>query len=108
DAIISDGKSRLGHVGNALFYSKEYYRSAREHLATGGLMIQWMPLEEIPNDLRTIVRTFMGVFPHAYLWIAQNSCFLVGTEQPLVLDLAQMQRVLDAPATADLRRHGWR
>ncbi len=108
DAIISDAKSRLGQAGNALFYSRDYYARAREHLAPGGIMIQWMPLEEIPQDLRTIVRTFLMVFPHGYLWFGHESLFLVGMEQPLILDLPRIQRSLDAPETADLRRHGWR
>src|SRR5205823_6171242 len=33
---------------------------------------------------------------------------MVGQDAPLQLDLAQAQRVLDAPETAGLRRHGWR
>jgi spermidine synthase len=108
DAIVSDGKSRAGHAGNALFYSQDYYRSARDHLAPGGVMIQWVPLDVPPEDLRTILRTFIRVFPDTYVWIAQSSCFLVGLDRPLVLDLAHAQRVLDAPESADLRRHGWR
>ena len=71
-------------------------------------MIQWMPLEEVAEDLRTIVRTFMGVFPHAYLFVAHDSSFLVGMEEPLALDPSGMQRELDAPAAANLRRYGWR
>ncbi|HZR11372.1 MAG TPA: fused MFS/spermidine synthase [Myxococcales bacterium] len=108
DAIISDGKSRLGQAGNALFYASEYYESARRHLAPRGLMIQWMPLEEVAADLRIIVRTFMAVFPHAYLFLAHDSAFLVGMEEPLTFDLPALQRELDAPAVADLRRYGWR
>lgn len=107
DAVISDGKSRSGHAGNALFYSEDYYRSARRHLAQGGTMIQWVPLDVPGEDLRTIVRTFDGVFPYAYLWLGPESCFLVGRKEPLVLDRAHVQRVLDEPATASLRRHGW-
>src|SRR5207248_1593150 len=108
DAIISDGKSRLGQAGNALFYAQEYYRNARRHLAPGGLMIQWMPLEEVPEDLRIIVRTFMREFPHAYLFLAHDSAFLVGMEEPLAIDLPALQRELDAPAAEHLRRYGWR
>jgi spermidine synthase len=108
DAIVSDGKSRLGEAGNAAFYSQDYYLSAREHLVEGGLMIQWMPLEEVPEDLRTIVRTFMSVFAHAYLWMGHSSLFLVGMKEPLRLDLDQIQDVLDAKETAGLRRYGWR
>jgi spermidine synthase len=108
DAVISDGKSRSGHAGNALFYSEDYYRSARRHLAAGGLMIQWVPLDVPGEDFRTIVRTFAGVFPYVYMWLGPESCFLVGRKQPLILDREHMQRVLDEPATASLRRHGWR
>ena len=108
DAIISDGKSKSGHAGNALFYSDEYYRSAREHLAPGGVMIQWVPLDVAPADLRTIIRTFMGVFGHTYVWLGQDSCFLVGLDRPLILDMAHAQRILDAPEARHLRRHGWR
>ncbi|HWE24223.1 MAG TPA: fused MFS/spermidine synthase, partial [Myxococcales bacterium] len=108
DAIISDGKSRLGQAGNSLFYSQEYYRNARRHLERGGLMIQWMPLEEVPEDLRIIVRTFMAEFPHAYLFLAHDSAFLVGMEEPLAIDLPALQREMDSPAAADLRRYGWR
>src|SRR5438477_273644 len=108
DAIISDGKSRLGQAGNALFYARDYYQSARRHLLPAGLMIQWMPLEEVAEDLRTIVRTFMGVFPCAYLFVAHDSYFLVGMEEPLALEVAELQRELHAPAVADLRRYGWR
>jgi spermidine synthase len=108
DAVISDGKSRSGHAGNALFYSEDYYRSARRHLAAGGLMIQWVPLDVSAEDLRTIVRTFAGVFPVSGMWLGPESCFLVGGTEPLVLDRAHVQRVLDEPATASLRRHGWR
>jgi spermidine synthase len=107
DAIISDGKSRAGHAGNAVFYSEDYYVSARDHLADDGVMTQWVPLDVTPDDLRTIVRTFTRVFPHAYLWLGPKSCFLVGLKKTLLLDLAHAQRVLDAPAAAGLRRHGW-
>ncbi|WP_242344651.1 fused MFS/spermidine synthase [Anaeromyxobacter terrae] len=108
DAIISDGKSRSGHAGNALFYSSDYYRSALDHLAADGTMIQWVPLDVEPDDLKTIVRTFTSVFPHAYMWLGEGSSFLVGTKQALTLDMAHVQRVLDAPETEDLRRYGWR
>lgn len=108
DAIIADEKSRSGHAGNAVFYSDDYYRLCRSRLAPGGLMIQWVPLDVPEAELQTILRTFFNVFPHAYLWLGFDSVFVVGTEQPLVLDHPHMQRVLDAPAAAGLRRYGWR
>jgi spermidine synthase len=107
DAIISDGKSRSGHAGNAVFYSEDYYLSARDHLAEHGVMAQWVPLDVTLEDLQIIVRTFSSVFEHAYLWLGPRSCFLVGMKHPLALDLEAVQRALDAPATAALRQHGW-
>jgi spermidine synthase len=108
DAIVSDGKSQLGEAGNSTFFSTDFYRAARDHLASGGTMIQWMPLNEEPRDLRTIARSFMGTFPHSYLWLGQNSLFLVGRNAPLAVDLERIQEELDGPATEHLRRHGWR
>jgi spermidine synthase len=108
DAIVSDGKSQLGEAGNSTFFSTDFYRAARDHLAEGGTMIQWMPLNEEPRDLRTIARSFMGTFPHAYLWMGQNSLFLVGRNAPLTLDLDRIQDELDGSPTEHLRRHGWR
>ncbi|HZY05847.1 MAG TPA: fused MFS/spermidine synthase, partial [Anaeromyxobacteraceae bacterium] len=108
DAVISDGKSRSGHAGNALFYSLDYYRSAREHLTPGGLMIQWVPLDLPGEDLRIIVRTFLRAFRFAFVWLGPDSCFLAGTEEPLVLDRQRIDRELAGPATLGLQRHGWR
>lgn len=108
DAIVSDGKSRSGHAGNAVFYSRDYYQAARVHLAAGGLMVQWVPFDVPAEDLQIILRTFMGVFRHSYVWMGHDSCFLVGSSQPLVLDVPHIRKVLNDPATADLRRYGWR
>lgn len=107
DAVISDGKSRSGHAGNALFYSEDYYRLALEHLAPDGVMLQWVPLDVAPDELEIIVRTFTRVFPHAYVWLGPESCFVAGLRRPLALDLARVQRALDDPSVEHLRRHGW-
>jgi spermidine synthase len=108
DAIVADAKSRSGHAGNALFYSADYYRACQDHLASDGLMIQWVPLDVPPAELPTIVRSFTAVFPYVYVWVAPPlSSFLVGTNEPLVLDLPYIDRMLADPAAANLRRYGW-
>ncbi|MBD3237598.1 MAG: tetratricopeptide repeat protein, partial [Candidatus Eisenbacteria bacterium] len=109
EAIISDAKSRTSHAGNALFFSLDYYELCHEHLARDGVMIQWIPLNVPTSELPIILRSFAVVFPHTYVWVdPPASCFLVGTKEPLVLDLPHVQTVLDAPATENLRRYGWR
>jgi spermidine synthase len=107
DAIISDAKSRTTHAANATFFSLDYYRLGREHLTPHGLMIQWIPLDLPPEELSTILRTFLHVFPYGYVWVAPpQSLFVVGSEQPLTLEPARVREVLEAPATANLRRYG--
>jgi spermidine synthase len=109
DAIISDAKSRTKHAANATFFSSEYYRLCREHLSPGGLLIQWIPLNVPPSELGTILRTFRGVFRHLYVWIAAPySCYLVGVEEPLVLDASSIRRVLSETHAANLKRYGLR
>jgi len=109
DAIISDAKSRTKHAANATFFSSEYYRLCREHLGPDGLLIQWVPLNVPPSELRTILRTFDGVFRYTYVWIAAPySCYLVGVEEPLVLDANSIRQVLSESHTANLQRYGLR
>jgi spermidine synthase len=109
DAIVSDAKSRTKHAANATFFSADYYRLCREHLASGGLMLQWLPLDVPPRELRTILRTFGSVFANVYVLVgAPGSCFLVGSEEPLVVDTGHVARLLGEPATEHLRRYGLR
>jgi spermidine synthase len=108
DAIISDAKSRTTHSGNSAFFSRDYYRLCRSRLGTGGLMIQWVPLDVAERELRTIGHTFLDVFPHSYLWFQPPaSCFFVGTLSPLAMDLTEMERRLNRSETAHLRVYGW-
>ena len=108
DAIIADGKSRSGHAGNAVFYSEDFYRAALGHMTSNGLFLQWVPLDVAPGELRVIVRTFVRSFPHAYVWLGQESCFLLGQTRPLEVDVPHVQDVLSHPAAAHLARYGWR
>lgn len=107
DAIISDAKSRAGHAANALFFSTDYYDLCRRRLATGGLMIQWVPLAVPGVEFRTILRTFAGAFPDIYVWIGNDSCFLVGREAPARLDLPHIREEIQRPAARNLTRYGW-
>jgi len=109
DAIISDGKSRPGYVGNVVFYSADFYGLCRKRLGPGGLMAQWVSLETPEKELRTILHTFVQSFPHSYVGIdPPDSLYLVGMNQPLQIDAGSMQRHLDSPSSAKLREYGWR
>lgn len=108
DAIISDAKSRSAHAANSLFFSRDYYELSRDHLTADGLMIQWVPLNLPPSELKTILRTFMSSFPYVYVWVAApHSGYLIGREKPLELDLVHIDRILQQPSLEGLRRYGW-
>ncbi len=109
DAIVSDAKSRPGYVGNAAFYSVDFYTLCRNRLMPGGLMVQWISLETPERELRTILRTFTHSFSQSYVGIAApDSLYLIGADQPLELDMHHLQAHLDRPNSANLRQYGWR
>ena len=59
-----------GQDGAGSLYAEEHFVAVREHLRPGALFCQWIPLYQLgPDELRAVVRTFLGVFPevHAFL-----------------------------------------
>jgi spermidine synthase len=56
--------------GAGLLYSCEHFRAIQQRLAPGGLFCQWLPLYQLNEPvLRTIVRTFLDVFPKGEGWL---------------------------------------
>lgn len=85
------------HAGAGNLYSVEYFRLARQALAPGGLMMQWIGHREDAH-YRLIMRTFLAAFPHATTWA--NGTLMIGSTAPLRLS----RTAYDAkPLTAELR-----
>jgi spermidine synthase len=85
--------SRVGYL-----YTREYYESIRDRLADGGVVCQWMPMYQVaPRRLRSAVKTFLEVFPHATLWYVEGHALLVAKQTPLSIDFAQLKRRLADP-----------
>ncbi|MGE0493035.1 MAG: spermidine synthase [Vulcanimicrobiota bacterium] len=54
---------------NAL-YSREFYALARQRLAPGGVVAQWVPFHLLaPYHATSIARTFQDIFPNSGMWI---------------------------------------
>ena len=114
DIIASDAKSRPRSRGNGLFYSREYYRLARDRLTPEGLFIQWVPLHLPRRVYESVLHTFAISFPHASLWVLPDrDTFLVGSRRPLTPDWSLAAARLETePAAgtenpfAGLRKHG--
>lgn len=114
DVIVAD----LFHPaldGTGALYTLEHFNAVRDRLAPGGLFCQWLPLYQLDDaSLHAITRSFLAAFPGATAWLAHLSLqtpmlALIGTRDGAALDLADLRRRLDAPASrAALERTGLR
>jgi spermidine synthase len=74
-------------AGVSDLYTREFYGLCRERLAPGGVMSQWVPLYFLTlEDVQMLYRTFAESFPHVLVFHHMYDTFLVGSDQPLVLD----------------------
>jgi len=73
DVVVADN-FHPARSGSGALYTVEHFRAVRERLAPGGLFCQWLPLHQLDADtLRSIVATFLAVFPHGWAMLASNS-----------------------------------
>lgn len=86
DVIEAD--AILPHTAHSgLLYSREYFEKVREHLAPGGIAVQWGPTE------RTIA-TFRTVFTH----VVYAAPALLGSTRPIPYDPALLAKRTEEPA----------
>jgi spermidine synthase len=80
-------------------YSTDFYELAAQRLEPNGLFAQWLPLAtQNDEDTRSLVRSFLDVFPHASLWTTElHEMLLVGSKDPIVLDATEITRRFEQP-----------
>jgi spermidine synthase len=89
------------HAGNGNLYTREFYELSRQVLKPGGIFVQWLPYHQVDNaSLKMIARTFQHVYPHATLWLNRFKGYtlLLGTLQPLQIDMARLETQFRIPA----------
>jgi len=90
--------------GVGYLYTLEQFEAVRAKLAPGGWFVQWLPLHQLgEQDLATIARTFLEVFPDAKLWTAYLQAFfpvaaLAGSNGAAVFSLDALDRRLHDPS----------
>jgi len=123
--IVADGKSFLRHgrgqfdlilsestypflSGSSGLYTLEYFRWCRRALGEGGIATAWLPLDVPEAGVRSILRTFAEVFPHATLWSTNTYGYkhglLVGSDEPIVMRYGELRSRAEGPATRALLR----
>jgi len=85
--------------GAGYLYTTEYFKLASEHLLQGGIICQWLPIYEMtPKDLKSVVRTFREHFRYTMLWLTHYDAELVGSNSPILIDEAELERRIATPA----------
>ena len=90
-------------------YSSDFYRIAAKRLKPDGLFAQWLPIAaQNEADTRSLIRSFLDVFPYATLWTTElHEMLLVGSLSPLELDASRIQQRFAQPnVSAALRAVG--
>jgi spermidine synthase len=94
--LLDDGRSYISHSaarydliaievgqlfrpGVANFYTVDFYRAARDRLAPGGILSQFVPLPFLsPDGFRRVLATFLEVLPQSVLWYNTAELLLLG------------------------------
>ncbi len=84
------------HAGAGNVYSVQYFELVRRALKDDGFVLQWNG-GDTRSEYAMILRTFMRVFPHTTLW--GDGSLMLGTKEPLQIDLSAFERKLADPAT---------
>jgi spermidine synthase len=105
DVIVSE-PSNPWMAGVAALFTREFFEAARKHLAEAGVICQWVNTYDISSeDLKSVVATFITVFPHVTMWLAgDGDLMLIGANTPMEPRLEQLAgRWSDTAVAADLQ-----
>jgi spermidine synthase len=73
DLIVADN-FHPARSGAGSLYTVEHFRAVRARLDEAGLFCQWLPLHQLDlGTLRSIVGSFLAVYPDAFALLANNS-----------------------------------
>jgi spermidine synthase len=101
DVIVSE-PSNPWMAGIASLLTREFFESARARLSPGGVLCQWAHTYDISTrDLKSIVATFLSVFPDGTLWLVGDAdVLLVASTAPLEPRIAGIAAAMKRPGVA--------
>jgi len=107
DAIVSQ-PSHPWTAGASHLYTREFFALVRDHLAPGGVFVQWIGLGFVDGPLlRTLVATLLDVFPAVRLYQPMPGAVLfLASDADLPMEALSAQALAAAPA--DFARYGLR
>lgn len=111
DVIVADN-FHPARSGSASLYTVEHFAAVRERLSDGGVFCQWLPLHQLDLEtLRSIVRSYLSVFPQATALLATHSLDtptigLISHRNGEHFDLAQARTQLTGAREYNIERFG--
>ena len=105
DAIVSQ-PSHPWTAGASHLYTREFFSLVRDHLAPGGVFVQWIGLGFVDGPLlRTLVATLLDVFPAVRLYQpVPGAVLFLASDADLPMEALAAQALAAAPA--DFARYG--
>ena len=84
-------------------YSRDFYKLAVSRLQPDGLFAQWLPIAtQNDEDTRSLVRSFLDVFPFATLWTTElHEMLLIGSLSPIELNINRINQRFNQPMVSD-------
>jgi spermidine synthase len=108
--VISLELGQLFRPGVESFYTRDFYARVAERLRPGGVVGQFVPLPFLDvEQLRSLVRSFLDVFPESVLWYNTSELLLIGSrDAPLALREGRLRLLAaDARIRDDLHYSHW-
>jgi spermidine synthase len=105
DAVTSDPLDPWVK-GAAMLYTKEFFEVVKRHLNPGGVVTLFVQLYESNTEaVKSEIATFLDVFPNGVVWGNTNEgrgydLVLLGTVEPIKIDVDAIQARLDRPEYA--------
>ncbi len=94
--VITGDATHPSSTDSWILYTRDFYELCRSRLKEGGIFVQWLPFHGLlVDDFRTVLRTFKSVFEHATLWRTNHFSVMVGTTEPLRVDLEDLGAKFD-------------
>jgi spermidine synthase len=104
--VVSIEVGQTFRPGISSFYTLDFYRHVRERLNKSGIVSQFIPINFLDAaEFRSLVRTFLEVFPGSILWYNSAELLLIGTPSghPILTPEHLNMLKVDGEIKSDLR-----
>jgi spermidine synthase len=99
--LITSEPSNLWMSGVSLLFTREFFELAAGRLEDDGVFCQWLHLYQVgDDDVRTLVATMSGSFPHAIAFADGTDLLIVASRRPLELDPLEWRSRLERNTAA--------